>query len=100
MWGELKNDCIHQTEAASLRLPRAFESDGVAHQCRWPLADHWLRVCSPVSSQDVHECGLPSPRRTHDGHQLSTVELSRNALQKGLVSCEKRITFISSHPRT
>ena len=64
------------------------------HSYCWPLADRWARVCSPVSGQDVHERGLPSPGRAHDGHQLSTVELSRNSFQKGLVSCEKQITFI------
>lgn len=46
---------------------------------------------SPVSGQDVHERGLPGPRRTHDGHQLPAVELPRNSFQEGLVSCKKKI---------
>lgn len=46
---------------------------------------------SPVSGQDVHERGLPGPRRTHDGHQLPAVELPRNSFQEGLVSCKKQI---------
>lgn len=45
-------------------------------------------LCSPVSCQNIHECGLPSSRRTHDGHQLSAVEFSRDPFQKGLVSCK------------
>lgn len=55
------------------------------------LAPRW--ACSPVSSQNVHERGLPGPGGTHDGHQLPTVEFSRNPFQKGLVSCKKQSTI-------
>lgn len=102
--GLLPSEMQRPLSAEPLRLYRSLQTTfemtggtGVASQFSRQLGEKLPlpgRVCSPVSSQNVHERGLPSPGWTHDGHKLPTVEFPRDSFKEGLVSCKKQITFI------